>query len=57
VVVVQLEDMGAMSAAAAFATLIMFSVIAMLTALQGLMRLIGIRNISLIGYKAGGESK
>jgi iron(III) transport system permease protein len=57
VVVVQLEDMGAMSAAAAFATLIMLSVIAMLTALQGLMRLIGIRNISLIGYKAGGESK
>jgi len=51
VVVVQLEDMGAMSAAAAFATLIVVSVIAMLTAIQGLMRLLGIRNISLIGYQ------
>jgi iron(III) transport system permease protein len=49
VVVVQLEDFGDMSAAAAFATLIMLSVIVMLTTLQGLMRLIGIRNISLIG--------
>jgi iron(III) transport system permease protein len=49
VVVVQLEDFGDMSAAAAFATLIMLSVIALLTAIQGLMRLIGIRNISLIG--------
>lgn len=49
VVVVQLEDFGDMSAAAAFATLIMLSVILMLTTLQGLMRLIGIRNISLIG--------
>jgi iron(III) transport system permease protein len=49
VVVVQLEDYGDMSAAAAFATLIMLSVIAILTTLQGLMRLIGIRNISLIG--------
>jgi iron(III) transport system permease protein len=51
VVVVQLEDMGAMSAAAAFATLIVVSVIAMLTAIQGLIRLFGIRNISLIGYQ------
>jgi len=49
VVVVQLEDFGDMSAAAAFATLIMLSVIAMLTTIQGLMRLVGIRNISLIG--------
>ena len=49
VVVVQLEDFGDMSAAAAFATLIMLSVIAMLTMIQGLMRLVGIRNISLIG--------
>lgn len=49
VVVVQLEDYGDMSAAAAFATLIMLSVIAILTMLQGLMRLIGFRNMSLIG--------
>jgi iron(III) transport system permease protein len=49
VVVVQLEDFGDMSAAAAFATLIMLSVIAMLTMIQGLMRIVGIRNISLIG--------
>jgi len=49
VVVVQLEDFGDMSAAAAFAALIMLSVIAMLMMMQGLMRLIGIRNISLIG--------
>jgi len=49
VVVVQLEDFGDMSAAAAFATLIMLSVIVMLTTLQGLMRLVGIRNVSLIG--------
>jgi len=46
---VQLEDFGDMSAAAAFATLIMLSVIVMLTVIQGLMRLMGIKNISLIG--------
>jgi iron(III) transport system permease protein len=49
VVVVQLEDFGDMSAAAAFATLIMLSVIVMLTALQGLMHLMGVKNISLVG--------
>ncbi len=49
VVVVQLEDFGDMSAAAAFATLIMLSVIVMLTALQGLLHLMGIKNISLVG--------
>ena len=49
VVVVQLEDFGDMSAAAAFATLIMLSVILMLMVIQGLMRLMGVKNISLIG--------
>jgi iron(III) transport system permease protein len=49
VVVVQLEDFGDMSAAAAFATLIMLSVIVMLMVFQGMMRLMGVRNISLIG--------
>ena len=49
VVVVQLEDFGDMSAAAAFATLIMLSVIVMLMAFQGMMRVMGVRNISLIG--------
>ena len=49
VVVVQLEDFGDMSAAAAFATLIMLSVIVMLTALQGLLHLMGVKNISLVG--------
>jgi iron(III) transport system permease protein len=49
VVVVQLEDFGAMSQAAAFATLIMLSVIVVLLFLQGLMRLLGVRHVSLIG--------
>jgi iron(III) transport system permease protein len=49
VVVVQLEDFGAMSQAAAFATLIMLSVIVVLSVLQGLLRLLGVRNVSLIG--------
>jgi hypothetical protein len=46
---VQLEDFGDMSSAAAFATLIMLSVIVMLIALQGLMHLMGVKNISLVG--------
>jgi len=49
VVVVQLEDFGAMSQAAAFATLIMLSVVVVLLVLQGLMRLLGVRNVSLVG--------
>ena len=49
VVVVQLEDFGDMSSAAAFATLIMLSVIVMLITLQGLMHLMGVKNISLVG--------
>ena len=49
VVVVQLEDFGDMSSAAAFATLIMLSVIVMLIALQGLLHLMGVKNISLVG--------
>jgi iron(III) transport system permease protein len=49
VVVVQLEDFGDMSSAAAFATLIMLSVIVMLITLQGLLHLMGVKNISLVG--------
>jgi iron(III) transport system permease protein len=49
VVVVQLEDIGNMSQAAAFASLIMFSVIGVLVVFQGVLFLFRIRNVSLIG--------
>jgi iron(III) transport system permease protein len=48
VVVVQLEDFGDMSQAAAFATLIMLSVILVLSVIQAVLRLLGVRNVSLV---------
>jgi len=44
-----LKKFGAMSQAAAFATPIMLSVIVVLLVVQGLLRLLGVRNVSLIG--------
>jgi iron(III) transport system permease protein len=49
VTVMQLEDGGNTAQAAAFSTLIMVTVVAVLALFQGLLRLVGVRNVSLIG--------
>ena len=49
VTVMQLEDGGNTAQAAAFSTLIMVSVVAVLALFQGLLRLMGVRDVSLIG--------
>lgn len=49
VTVMQLEDSGNTAQAAAFSTLIMLTVIAVLLLFQGLLRLLRIRHVSLIG--------